>query len=133
MFVFAISFQAVAQESDKASNPEQVNKLFESTLDLPVPGATVIVIDQGEIVHKKGYGLANIEKKIPNTPGTIFRLGSVTKQFTAMAILQLHDKQLLEIMDAELEMRRQSAWRTMSLHLQQTGLLYPVSWCNVLN
>jgi CubicO group peptidase (beta-lactamase class C family) len=99
MFVFAISFQAVAQESDKASKAEQVNKLFDSTSNLAVPGASVVVIHQGEIVHKKGYGLSNIEKEIPNTPETIFRLGSTTKQFTAMAVLQLHDKQLLQIDD----------------------------------
>jgi CubicO group peptidase (beta-lactamase class C family) len=99
LLVFAISVQVSAQEGDKASKLNQVNKLFESTSNSPVPGASVIVIDQGNIVQKQGYGLANIEKKVPNTPETIFRLGSITKQFTALAIMQLHDKQELQIDD----------------------------------
>jgi CubicO group peptidase (beta-lactamase class C family) len=95
--VFMGSFQAIAQETDSLSKSEQVNKLFECTINAAVPGASVIVIHRGKILHKKGYGLANIEQNKPNTPETIFRLGSMTKQFTAIAILQLYDKGMLQI------------------------------------
>ncbi|HYV90809.1 MAG TPA: serine hydrolase domain-containing protein, partial [Chitinophagales bacterium] len=50
---------------------------------------SVLVAEKGEIIYKKGFGFANVEWKIPNQPDTKFRLASVTKQFTAMLILQL--------------------------------------------
>lgn len=49
----------------------------------------VLVAENGKVIYKKGLGLANMEWNIPNTPETRFRLGSITKQFTATAILKL--------------------------------------------
>jgi len=49
----------------------------------------VLVADNGKVIYKKGIGLANMEWNIPNEPDTKFRLGSITKQFTATLILQL--------------------------------------------
>lgn len=53
---------------------------------------SVLVAETGKVLFKKGYGLANVEKKIPNTPGTRFAIGSITKQFTAMLVTQLAEK-----------------------------------------
>lgn len=50
---------------------------------------SVLVAEHGKVIYKKGLGLANMEWDIPNTPETRFRLGSITKQFTATLILQL--------------------------------------------
>jgi CubicO group peptidase (beta-lactamase class C family) len=50
---------------------------------------TVLVAEHGNVIYKKGFGLADMEWDIPNQPDTKFRLGSVTKQFTSMVILQL--------------------------------------------
>lgn len=50
---------------------------------------SVLVSDQGKVIYKKGFGMANMEWDIPNQPNTKHRLGSITKQFTAMLILQL--------------------------------------------
>jgi CubicO group peptidase (beta-lactamase class C family) len=47
------------------------------------------VAENGKVLFKKGYGLANMEWNIPNEPDTKFRLGSITKQFTSMLIMQL--------------------------------------------
>lgn len=49
----------------------------------------VLVAEKGRVIYKKGHGLANMEWKIANHPDTKFRLGSITKQFTAALILQL--------------------------------------------
>jgi CubicO group peptidase (beta-lactamase class C family) len=76
-----------------------VNKLFECTAANPYPGASVIVIHHGKIVLNKGYGFANIRNSQHNNPMTVFRLGSITKQFTAMAIMQLYDKHKLQLDD----------------------------------
>jgi CubicO group peptidase (beta-lactamase class C family) len=50
---------------------------------------SALVADNGKVIYKKGFGLANMEWDIPNAPDTKFRLGSITKQFTATLILQL--------------------------------------------
>jgi CubicO group peptidase (beta-lactamase class C family) len=61
---------------------------------------SVLVAKDGKIVLCKGYGMANYEHDIANTAQTIFRLGSLSKQFTAMAIMQLQEKGLLNVNDA---------------------------------
>lgn len=78
-------------------NENKMDQLF-SEYDKPdVPGAAVMVIKNGEIIFQKGYGLANIELKIPVTEKTNFRLASVTKQFTALSVLMLIERGALEI------------------------------------
>jgi CubicO group peptidase (beta-lactamase class C family) len=64
-----------------------------------VPGASVMVIRDGAVVFKKGYGLADLENRIPATTATNYRLASVTKQFTAMAILILKERGKLSFDD----------------------------------
>ncbi len=58
---------------------------------------SVLVVRAGEIVFARGYGMASLEYQVPNSPQTRFRLGSVTKQFTAAAILQLQERGLLDV------------------------------------
>jgi CubicO group peptidase (beta-lactamase class C family) len=60
---------------------------------------SVIIVSDGTPVFSKGYGLANVEHGVPNTPETKFRLGSITKQFTAMAILILQERGKLAVDD----------------------------------
>jgi CubicO group peptidase (beta-lactamase class C family) len=60
---------------------------------------TVLVARGGQIVLRRGYGLADYENDVPNAPETKFRLGSVTKQFASMAILQLEEKGKLKVTD----------------------------------
>jgi CubicO group peptidase (beta-lactamase class C family) len=52
-----------------------------------------------EVLYQGGYGSSNLELDVPNSPETEFRLGSLTKQFTAAAILQLQDQRLLNVND----------------------------------
>jgi CubicO group peptidase (beta-lactamase class C family) len=60
---------------------------------------TALVARDGQVLFSKGYGFANLEWKIPNTPDTKFRLGSVTKQFTAASILLLEERGKLSVED----------------------------------
>jgi len=53
---------------------------------------SILVADQGKVIYEKGFGMANMEWGIPNGPDTKFRIGSITKQFTAALILQLVDE-----------------------------------------
>lgn len=61
---------------------------------------SVLVSYKGEVLLKSGYGMANFEYEIPNTSKTKFRIGSITKGFTALAVVQLEEKGLLSIEDA---------------------------------
>ncbi len=67
----------------------EIDRIF-APWDRPdTPGAAVVVIRDGQVIHKKGYGMANLEWGVPNTPRTVFCVGSVSKQFTAYAVALL--------------------------------------------
>jgi CubicO group peptidase (beta-lactamase class C family) len=79
---------------------------------------SVLVAREGRVLLAKGYGLANAEWDIPNTPATKFRLGSVTKQFTALAIMQLDEKGKLKVEDpvSKYVAECPPAWRKITIH-----------------
>jgi CubicO group peptidase (beta-lactamase class C family) len=58
---------------------------------------SVMVVRDGETLLNLGYGMADLAQEIPNTPQARFRIGSLTKQFTAAAILQLQDRGMLDV------------------------------------
>lgn len=64
-----------------------------------VPGASVLVLRDGKPVVRRSYGLADLGKKVAATPGTNYRLASITKQFTAAAILLLVEDGHLSLVD----------------------------------
>src|SRR5262245_53319790 len=70
---------------------QRVDALVHKYIHDDGPGLAVLVVKDGKIVHKKGYGRANLAKQTPIAPDTNFELASVTKQFTAMAIMLLED------------------------------------------
>lgn len=58
---------------------------------------SVLLVRHGEVILSEGYGFADREKKVENTPLTRFRIGSITKTFTATAIMQLQEQGLLDV------------------------------------
>ena len=66
-----------------------VDSLFAAYTGAAVPGASVIVIRDGRVVVRRAYGMADLERGTPATPETDYRLASVSKQFTAMAVMLL--------------------------------------------
>lgn len=56
---------------------------------LHVPGVSVVVIKDGKVIKSEGYGLANVELNVPARPDTVYKIGSVSKQFIATGILLL--------------------------------------------
>ena len=60
---------------------------------------SVLVAKGADVILNKGYGYANLEWDVPNSPATKFRLGSITKQFTAVSILLLQERGKLNIQD----------------------------------
>ena len=86
---------------------------------------SVLVARDGKVIFSKGYGLANVELDVPNTPQTKFRLGSLTKQFTAAAIMLLQEKGKLSVQDPICKYvdNCPSAWSEVTIHhvLSHTG------------
>ena len=79
------------------SKAEQINKLMSRYSEYGQFNGSVLVAEHGKVIYKKGFGMANMEWEIPNQPDTKHRLGSVTKQFTAMLILQLVEQGKLKL------------------------------------
>ncbi len=84
---FAVVFFVAPVNAQKKA--AQIDKLVEAYHDYGLFNGSVLVAEKGKVIFKKGYGLANMEWDMPNEADTRFRLGSITKQFTAALILQL--------------------------------------------
>lgn len=79
---------------------------------------SVLVARDGKIIFSKGYGQANSEWDIPNTPQTKFRLGSITKQFTAASILLLQERGKLSVQDPVCKYfdKCPETWKEITIH-----------------
>ncbi len=106
LFLFLIALLTfIAPDINPASpSPEgdleaQIDALLSKVYKPDEPGAAVLVKKKGQILFRKGYGLANMELQVPVEPDMIFRLGSITKQFTAVAILMLAEQGKLSLQD----------------------------------
>lgn len=79
------------------SKAEQIDALLTKYHELRQFNGSVLVAEHGEVIYKKGFGYANMPWDVPNTPDTKFRIGSVTKQFTAALILKLVEQGKLDL------------------------------------
>ena len=77
----------------------KVDRLFEGWDRPDSPGCALVVMKGGDIVYKRGYGMANLEYDIPITPRSIFQAASLSKQFTAMASVMLVKERQLSLDD----------------------------------
>ncbi|MCX6335311.1 MAG: serine hydrolase, partial [Bacteroidia bacterium] len=86
----------------QACTPKQnicLDSLMSSIYPDDRPGAAIAVVKDGEIIFKKGYGIADSDSKIPITSSTNFNICSMTKQFTAYGILKLESEGKLSLDD----------------------------------
>jgi CubicO group peptidase (beta-lactamase class C family) len=101
VFAYAMTcLTSIAQETDMAALKARLDKVASSyaTADAPFMGS-VLVASGNEILLDKGYGMADLGWAIPNAPDVKFRLGSLTKQFTATLVLLLQQDGKLRIDD----------------------------------
>ena len=80
-----------------ADQTARLDALFQTFAQPDAPGASVMVIHRGRPVFAKGYGLADLATRAPCSTNTNFRLASVTKQFTALAVLILAERNKLSL------------------------------------
>jgi CubicO group peptidase (beta-lactamase class C family) len=93
--LLALQGQATAQS--QAQKVAKIDEMMTLANKYRIFNGSVLVAEKGKVIYKKGFGLANMEWNIPNTPETRFRLGSITKQFTATLILQLVEQGKLKL------------------------------------
>src|SRR5262245_53337050 len=86
-----------------------------------IPGLSLSVVRNGKPVHEQGYGLADTRKRTPATPATIFEIGSLTKQFTALAVLILTEDGEVRLDDPLVRYKERiptplpTSWRSVTL------------------
>jgi len=103
IFVFSTSLSAaegVSGDGIADNITEKVDEYLGAATELDRFSGSVLIARGEEIILKQGYGTADREHDVANTPRVKFRLGSVTKQFTAMGILQLYEAGKLELTDS---------------------------------
>ncbi len=99
-FVVLATFTVSAQASLPAEVTAQVDKLVTDTLARTgVPSASVAIVKDGQVAYVKTYGDAKLDPKTPSTTAMLYSIGSISKQFTAAAILLLQEQGKLSLDD----------------------------------
>lgn len=88
-----------AKDQSVPSSEKLVDNYYSSLNGKEASGIAVLVAGEGKVLYRKGFGYADIKNKILVTPDTKFRIGSVTKQFTAAAIMKLQENGLISVND----------------------------------
>lgn len=96
--LLALALPVLAQDPT-ADLAAYADRLLSEAYLASEPGAAALVVLDGKVVLRKGYGMASLELGAPVQPDMIFEIGSVTKQFTAAAILLLAERGLLSLDD----------------------------------
>jgi CubicO group peptidase (beta-lactamase class C family) len=99
MKLLGLALSLFASTAVAADTPALLDAIATSSYPPGEPGAAVLVTKDGEVLLRKGYGLAELELSVPIEPDMVFRIGSVTKQFTAAAILLLEQQGKLSVQD----------------------------------
>ena len=89
------------ENNESQSTEERVDQVLDPIVSSDHPGCTIAAFKNGEPVFAKGYGMANLDHDIANTPQTVFRIASVSKHVTAVCMLLLEDEGLVDL-DADI-------------------------------
>ena len=102
-FVARLGFVSIVPAQNSVVPDQQIISKAEEYMAAAVAvdgfSGSILVARNGQPVISKGYGMANVELGVPNTPQSVFRLGSITKQFTGMAITMLQERGKLSVSD----------------------------------
>jgi CubicO group peptidase (beta-lactamase class C family) len=99
LMVMAFTMVTCAQVPNTKTMNSEFDKLLSPQFKTGETGCAALVAINGQIVYKKAFGMANLELNVPMQPDMVFRIGSITKQFTAVAILQLMEQGKLSLQD----------------------------------
>jgi CubicO group peptidase (beta-lactamase class C family) len=96
-FILIVFLSNGIYSSYSQTKTQKIDALMTAYHQLEQFNGTVLVAEKGKVIYEKGFGFANMQWEIPNKPDTKFLLASVSKQFTAMLILQLVNKNLIRL------------------------------------
>src|SRR5687768_9142404 len=85
---------------DRATLEKKIDELVNAHMAVNGFSGSVLLAREGKPLVAKGYGFANVEWQIPNTTNTKFRIGSITKQFTSMIVMQLREQGKIKLEDS---------------------------------
>lgn len=94
-----VASNLLAQTPDPGATAKRLDDLYETFFTTDGVGCAALVAKNGTVIYEKGFGLADIETNLPVSVENVFRVGSLTKQFTAIAILQLYEQGKLGLND----------------------------------
>lgn len=94
-----LTFDVSAQALNTKQLTVEYDKMLSERFKPGEPGCAALVAKNGQIIYKKAFGLADLELNVAMQPDMVFRIGSITKQFTAVAILQLMEQGKLSLQD----------------------------------
>ncbi len=89
LLILIASLLCISKVSYSQDKAEKINDLLTKYNEYGLFNGSALVAEDGKVILKSGYGYANMEWKVPNTSDTKFRIGSISKQFTATIIMQL--------------------------------------------
>lgn len=99
MLALMAAFPALPQKNELKLLTAEFDQLLSEQFKPGETGCAALVARKGQIIYKKAFGMADLELDVPMKPDMVFRIGSVTKQFTAVAILQLMEQGKLNLDD----------------------------------
>ena len=98
-FTFVLLFAQGQSLQDKILE-KSLDSLISSQIKVTEPGCALLIAKDGQIVYDKAFGSANLELNVPLQSDMVFRIGSITKNFTAVAILQLAEQGKISLKDS---------------------------------
>ncbi|MFJ7913970.1 MULTISPECIES: serine hydrolase domain-containing protein [unclassified Lysinibacillus] len=100
MIVFLYSITPTIANADSTEKIQKIDQFVKEQKAISkIPGISVVIVEKGKTVYEKGFGYADVQSKTPVTSNTLFELGSTSKAFTGLAILQLEREGLLKRSD----------------------------------
>jgi CubicO group peptidase (beta-lactamase class C family) len=100
VFLFFIAKTNFAQSLSQKQLNDSVERFMKASVAHAYFSGSILIAKEGKPIFSKGYGMANYEHQVPNTVNTVFLIGSLTKQFTSTAIMQLVEQDKLKITDS---------------------------------
>src|SRR6476661_7089482 len=98
LLVLGVAF-APLQLSAAELDPRAIDLVFRQVDKPDSPGCALAIVRDGRIVYKRGYGMSDLEHGVPITPASVFYVGSISKQFTAMTAALLIQQGKLSLDD----------------------------------
>ena len=129
---FKTKIKSVYKEEKKA---KAIDKYFSNLYRKRVFNGNVLVAQQGKVIFEKSYGYVDIRTKEPLQLNSVFQLGSVSKQFTATAILQLYEKGKLDLQDTIQRFFPDFPYKNITIHellCHRSGLMNYIYYCDAM-